>query len=162
MTVEENTTLTIISRLAAPLAILALLPFGVALASDLPSRKAGLWVVKSQDNAFANWSACIDDSKDDFVNSDVWSDFGKECKLTSITKTAEGQTLLSECVMASTGKVKLRVDFSGDFQSEYRFQSTTEFTGADGKAERQSFSIQATYAGQCPAGLKPGQKKMAR
>lgn len=149
------------SRCAA-LTIMALLPAGIAAASDLPSRKAGLWVITSKDNPFANWSACVGDSKDNFIDTDVWDNFASECQVAHTEKTADGQTVFAYCESGLTGKVKLLVEFSGDFQKEYRFQSTTVFTGKTGQEEGQTFTVHAHYAGECPADLSVGKKKMAR
>lgn len=148
-------------RRAACLAVTALLLPAAGSASDLPPRKAGLWIVTSKDNPFANWSACVDDSKDDVINTDIWTDFAAECEVLHTEKTEKGRTLLAQCQSGLTGKVKLLVELSGDFQSQYHLESTTVFAGKDGE-EAQSFTIDARHGGECPTGMLPGQKKMAR
>lgn len=149
------------SRRAACLAITALLLPAAGSASDLPLRKPGLWIVTSKDNPFANWSACVDDSKDNFINTDIWTNFSAECEVRHREKTAQRVTLFAYCESGLTGKVKLLLEFSGDFQSHYHLESTTAFAGKDGE-EGQSFTIDARYGGECPTGMLPGQKKMAR
>lgn len=56
-----------------------LLPSGPVFTGQLPQRKAGLWVVTSEDNAFADRKRCVDDTRYNLLDSDVWSDFGDEC-----------------------------------------------------------------------------------
>lgn len=140
---------------------LVMLPPVATAASEPPPRKAGLWVVTSKDNPFANWSACVGDKKDNFIDSDVWDNFANECQVAHTEKTADGETVFAYCESALSGKVKLLLEFSGDFQSEYKFQSTTVFTGKTGQEEGQTFTVDGRYAGVCPADLPVGRKKMA-
>ncbi|WP_421359137.1 DUF3617 domain-containing protein [Agrobacterium rosae] len=160
-TTTEEMKLNRLLRRAAHLLILMLLPCGMAVASDLPSRKAGLWIITSKDNPFANWSACIDDRLDNFINSDVWSDFEQECESVSINKTMKGQKLTAMCKHGSPNEVALIVEFSGDFQSRYQFRSTTK-NAERMDEEGQTFTVDGNYAGECPADLPPGKKTMTR
>ncbi|NTJ44014.1 hypothetical protein G6L28_15540 [Agrobacterium larrymoorei] len=150
------------SRLAVAFAISAVQLPSVAGASELPTRKPGMWVIASEDNAFANWVTCIESGNDDFVNSDIWTGYRKECKGISITRTAVGQRLTADCDDGMGGNVKLGLDFAGDFQTAYVLQSKTEFAGLNGQLKQQIFTIEARYAGECPADLAPGKKKMGR
>lgn len=121
-----------------------------------------MWIIKSADNPFANWTTCVGADEDSFIETDVWDDYKDECRNASLTETAKGQRLVADCETGSMGKVKLAVDFSGNFQSAYGFRSTTEFKGLGGGVEQQTFTIEANYGGECPADLPPGKKKMAR
>ena len=149
-------------RYAAYFLGLAVLPSIATAASEPPPRKAGLWVVTSKDNPFANWSACVGNSNDNVIDSDIWDNFAKECQVAHTEKTADGQTVFAYCESGLTGKVKLLVEFSGDFQKDYHLESTTVFTGKTGQEEGQTFTIDGHYAGACPADLPVGKKKMAR
>lgn len=151
-----------ISSLVVQLAILSLLPWGGASGSELPKRKAGMWTIKSADNPFANWTTCVGADDDGFIETDVWDDYKNECRSTALTETAKGQQLVADCETGSLGKVKLVVEFSGDFQNAYGFQSATEFVGSGGQIEQQTFTVEASYGGECPADLPPGKRKMAR
>ncbi len=150
------------TQFSTHLAIATLLPLAAVAAQDFPARKAGLWEIKSKDNPFANWTTCIGAGKDNFVDSDVWTDFGKECKVVTSKKNGAGQTLVANCEAAGTGKVKLTVDYSGNFESAYSFKSISEFKDSGGNITRQVFNVKATYRGECPADLGPGKKKMQR
>lgn len=159
---QEKTKLNKIARFTTTVAVFTMLPLAAVAAEDLPARKAGLWEITSTDNPFGNWITCIGKGKDNFVESDVWSDFEKECKVVSSKKTGAVQTLVANCEAAGTGKVKLNVEFSGDFEKQYSFKSMTEFKDTTGNLTQQIFNVKADYGGECPASLVPGQKQMKR
>lgn len=142
--------------------VAAFLPMtSMACASDMPSRAPGLWVVTSEDNPHANWSMCVDDSKSDFVDTDVWKNFGKECKVTAFQKDGSKHSLDAACDLGDGTQAKMQLSFSGDFRRSYRFQSVTSFAVGN-EAMSQTVMAEAVFAGQCPAELKPGMKKMQR
>ena len=159
---EKERHLHRILRLIAHAAVVTALSLGAASATEVPARKSGLWIVKSQDNAFANWKMCVNDKNNTFLNSDVWSNFKKECKVRSLTGNGNGYTLISNCNSSLTGDVRLIVDFSGDFRTAYTFKSNTETMGLSQQVDRQTITVSASFAGECPAGMRPGMKRMGR
>ncbi len=146
-----------------PYCVLALFSLSAAAnATDLPKRQSGLWTFDSPDNSFVNGSLCVDDTNTNFMSTDVWSDFEHECEITrSVTDRSNGELTLT-CRTATTGETKLAVTYDGDFQSRYRYAFVASFTGVDGKDERISSIVEATFQGQCPADMKPGMRTLGR
>ena len=133
-----------------------------ATAMDIPARAAGLWILKSQDNPFADWSICIDETKNDFIDTDVWNNFADECEVTASNIQGSSGKIEATCELTEKSGAQLELTFSGDFKSGYSFESVTEFVDAAGKTEKLHVGAEVTYAGECPAELKPGMKKMTR
>ncbi len=148
-------------RRFAGIVAVSFLAFSAAIAADFPTRATGLWILKSPDNPFADWSLCVDDSKGHFVDSDVWSDFTTECTVVTSRWDGDQGALEADCALRGTGDVKLTLTYSGDFEKSYRFQSVTSFKVA-GDQTSQTNTAEVTFAGQCPAELRPGMKKMTR
>lgn len=133
-----------------------------ASAEDVPARTTGLWILKSQDNPFADWSICIDETRNDFIDTDVWDNFANECEVTASSIQGASGKIEATCKLTEKSNAELQVTFSGDFRSGYSFESVTEFVDAAGKTEKLHVGARVSYAGKCPAELKPGMKKMAR
>ena len=148
-------------RILTGMAAVSLFIAPTVLAADVPSRAPGLWTLTSKDNPFADWSMCVDDSHGHFIDSDVWSDFEKECKVTTSSFDGSHGAIKADCELGGTGDVKLALTYSGDFQKSYRFESVTGFKAA-GEQVSQTIRAEVKFAGQCPAELRPGMKKMTR
>jgi hypothetical protein len=143
-------------------ALLSVCIISPAAANDIPPRTAGLWLLKSQDNPFADWSICINETRNDFIDTDVWDNFANECEVTSSNTKGSSGKIEATCKLTDKTDAKLQLTFSGDFKSGYGFESVTEFVDAAGKKDTIEVSAKVTYAGECPAELKPGMKKMTR
>jgi len=146
--------------IGAALASVALI--SPACADDIPARTTGLWVLKSEDNPFANWSMCIDETRNDFIDTDVWNNFADECEVTASNTSGSSGKIEATCKLTEKSDAKLQLTFSGDFKSDYSFESVTSFVDAAGKMNTLHASAKVTHAGECPAELKPGMKKMTR
>ena len=44
-------------------ALLSVFLISPAAAKDIPPRTAGLWLLKAEDNPFADWSMCIEEAR---------------------------------------------------------------------------------------------------
>lgn len=148
-------------RFLAGIAVVSLPIAPAALAADFPGRKPGLWILTSKDNPFADWSMCVGDSKNHFIDSDVWSDFDKECEVMTSSWNGNEGALEAGCELSGTGNVKMALTYAGDFQKSYRFESITSFKAA-GEQVSQTIRAEVKFAGQCPVELRPGMKKMTR
>lgn len=145
---------------ALGLSLAGLLSSGAAFAGDLPQRKAGLWTVTSQDNAFADWKMCVDDTLYNLVESDVWSDFKDECVVQSFERDGDNYKLAAKCDSSFAGAADLSVALDGDFSTRYRLSIRTESPGMGGQTVVQSSTLNAKFVGACPEGLAPGAKEM--
>lgn len=144
----------------AGLLLAGLLLSAPAFANALPQRKAGLWAVTSQDNAFADWKMCVDDARYNLVESDVWSDFTDECAVQSHEREGESYKFTAKCESGATGAVDLSVTLTGDFSTHYRLSVRTESAGPGGHTVVQSSTLDANFVGACPKELAPGAKEM--
>lgn len=133
-----------------------------AAAKDIPARQAGLWTLKAEDNPFADWSMCISETRNDFLDTDVWDNFANECKVTAASTSGSSGKIEATCKLSETTDATLQVTFSGDFKTGYSFESVTRFVNALGKSNTLHADAKVTYAGNCPAELKPGMKKMTK
>lgn len=143
-------------------ALLSAFLISPAAAKDIPPRTAGLWLLKAEDNPFADWSMCIEETKNDFLDSDVWDNFANECKVTGSSTGKSSGKINATCKLTEKTDAKLQVTFSGDFKTGYSFESVTQFADALGKTNTLHANAKVTYAGKCPAELKPGMKKMTK
>lgn len=133
-----------------------------AFASDLPPRAAGLWILKSKDNPLADWSICLNEKRNGFIDTDVWSNFDNECEVTASDTHDSSGKIVSDCKLDEKTGAKLHVTFSGDFKKSYSFESVTEFIDATGRKNKLYAQAEGTFAGRCPSELKPGMKKMTK
>jgi len=86
---------------------------------------------------------------------------GQQCAKNAVTPTSTGYAIDMECksngmTMAIAGTV------SGDFSTSYRTELTTKMSGANlppAASQAIKSSVDSTYAGACPAGMKPGETK---
>ena len=86
---------------------------------------------------------------------------GQDCKKNSVTPTASGYAIEMECT-ANGMTTAIAGTVSGDFSTSYRTELTTKMSGANiPPAAQQEIksSVDSTYAGACPAGMKPGETK---
>lgn len=86
---------------------------------------------------------------------------GQSCSKNLVSPTASGYAVDMECAangmtMAIAGTV------SGDFSSHYRTELVTKMSGPNLPPAAQApikSSVESTYAGACPAGMKPGESR---
>jgi Protein of unknown function (DUF3617) len=96
-----------------------------AAAADMPSRKAGLWEIKTQvANHPMTMRQCIDATTDQAMQSHAASS-GTNCSRRDVQKTATRMTVDSVCTVA--GKtVTSHIVVNGSFDSNYTMAITSE------------------------------------
>ncbi|GEM_PF-1118229 len=152
----------VFKRASVGAVLLSVFLISPAAAEDIPPRTAGLWLLKADDNPFADWSMCIEETRNDFLDSDVWDNFADECNVTASSIRKSSGKIEAICKLTDKVDAKLQVTFSGDFRTGYSFESVTQFADALGKTNTLHANAKVTYAGECPTELKPGMKKMTR
>lgn len=140
-------------------ALLAAWPPAAVAADDFPKRQTGLWVFDSPDNRLVKGSLCVDDTHTNFIETDIWSNFARECGITNSVGKLTSREIEANCKSSMTGKVKLTVTYDGDFASRYHFVSVSLFEGMDGKDDQLISTVEAVYQGQCPDNMKPGMRR---
>jgi hypothetical protein len=138
--------------------LLALLPVSVAVAVELPVRKAGLWEMKVLSGGSApemTMQQCTDETTDKDMST-AMSPMAKEmCSKQDIQKTAAGYVTDSVCGIAGM-TIKSHAEITGDFNSAYTVKSTSHSErGAAGVRDTTS-TIEAKWLGACKADQKPG------
>lgn len=133
-------------------------------AQDLPARKAGLWKMSvSAPGAPAgvgDSQQCIDARTDaDLQRKSVQTGPG-ECTQTAVRKTSAGHEFESIC-KTPQGRSVIAVRISGDPRSAYTVVTTHREEPARKGVPDQTITIRATWAGACPADMKPGDVRMA-
>jgi len=87
---------------------------------------------------------------------------GQSCSKNSVTKTADGYAIDSECT-ASGMTVTSKGTVTGDFSTSYAVDMSSKMSGPNIPAAAQQemkTKIEAQYLGACPADMKPGQSKL--
>ena len=150
-------------KLVSP-AMAALLVAGAAAAQDLPSRKTGLWEMQMQMQGMPGGMGsqhCIDAKTDaDLQRRAMSGEEGEKCALKSSRRTAKGYEMEAECSSAQ-GKTFVKSVASGDFNAAYRVDTTARFEPPRHGMRDAQMVINARHAGACPAGMQPGQVRMA-
>jgi hypothetical protein len=129
---------------------------------NLPARKAGLWQMSMAVAGFPMVTKqCVDAATDKAMmqksfarNADKCSEFTSARKGTTITVDAT-------CSLAGGAVARTHAVISGDFQSEYTVDATTDMTGGPAQVPRHSEIRQdVKWLGACPANMKPGDIEM--
>lgn len=143
---------------AAPVSAMAAAPIGP------PQRKAGLWAqTMTGQGMHQTMKMCLDSDTD--AKMAIWGQaMSKDnpCSKNSVTPTAGGWKFESECDMGGAGHLVSTGTATGDFNSKYTVKINSVTTGssmpqANGAHE---MSIDATWEGACPAGMKAGDVNM--
>lgn len=147
------------------LALLALaVPAAGALAQDLPARKAGLWdVTMTMPGMPGPMGAqhCVDPATDAAMQRQAMqADPSQKCTQKSFKRTATGYEIEAECVSAE-GKAAMTMRVAGDFSKAYEMDSTMRFDPPRRGQREMTMKTTARHAGACPAGMAPGQIRMA-
>ena len=142
-----------------------LLPAGIAIATNHPDLKEGLWSVHTQniDNpgnkkSEGNFTLCRSHASDQAVEARV-----KEMKgCTKSNESFEGNKYSIEmhCTVASTViETKGSTTFSGDTSTHTESHAT--YTPALGGISESTMIQDQKYIGACPAGVQPGDRTNA-
>jgi hypothetical protein len=128
---------------------------------DVPARKAGEWkiaIVPETAGAAPNmtFQLCLDADSDKALMAKGLTMAGGQCQVTSKTRNGD-QTIYDSACDLGAMKTTSHVVLSGDFQSSYSMQITSDTTGGPAKLPKHSAMTQtATWMGPCSAGMQPG------
>jgi Protein of unknown function (DUF3617) len=122
-----------------------------AVAADMPSRKAGLWEIKTQvANRPMTMQQCIDATTDQAMQSHAASS-GTNCAKRDVQKTATGITVDSVCTIAGKTMTS-HIVVNGSFDSNYTMTITNE--GGALPAAR-TITLDAKWLGPCKSPATP-------
>lgn len=148
-----------IALLAAACAVAA-----SAGAQELPARKPGLWEMSTQITGMpggATAQQCVDAGSDADMQRRALSRDGKEqCTQKSFRRTADGYEMRVEC-SGPEGRSTVDAKAAGDFAASYRMVNHVSFDPPRHGVAQADMTITAHHAGACPAGMKPGEVRMA-
>lgn len=145
--------------MAAVLCLLAATP-GVALALELPVRKAGLWEMKmlraGSPTPEMTMQQCTDETTDKDMST-AFSPMAKEmCSKQDIQKTSTGYVTNSVCNISGMS-IKSRGEIVGDFNAAYTVKSTSHTEGGPAGVPRDSTTIiEAKWLGACKSDQRAG------
>jgi Protein of unknown function (DUF3617) len=139
------------------------IPAGLALADDIsfPARKAGEWQIKmTPETAGAvpamTMQLCLDAATDAEMMQTGLSVKKDICPEMNMTRDGDTIVIDAKCnlgVMKTTSHTVI----SGDFQSAYTMNITSDIEGAPkGMPAHSEMTQEATWVGECPAGMVPG------
>jgi hypothetical protein len=126
-------------------------------ADELPSRKVGLWEVKtSLDNRSGPplvIKQCIDAATDQMLQSNAGPYSQEACTKRDVQRSANSMTIDSTCAVAGkTGTAHAVV--VGSFDSAYTMTVTAQGEGTPGG--KMTMTMEGKWLGPCTADQKPG------
>jgi hypothetical protein len=143
---------------------LALLMAAASTAAELPTRKAGLWEIKTtSDDGSAPpqvMQQCIDAATDKQMNQQFGASAGVICSKNDIKKS--GSTIVADATCNFAGATTTtHAVYTGDFNSAYTAKVTTTIEGGAAKtmpglAGPKNSTMEAKWLGVCKPGQKPG------
>lgn len=131
-----------------------------AAAAELPSRKAGLWEVKT---SFENrgvaqtFQQCIDAATDQMLQSSAGPFSADACAKREVQKSGDTTTIDSTCTLGGKTATS-RAVVTGSFDSAYTMTVTSQ---SEGTAASRTITMAAKWIGPCAADQKPGDMIMA-
>ena len=133
---------------------------------ETPKRKPGLWkqtIFVEDINALQTATVCLDADAD--AKMAWWAQQGVRggCAKNDMRRQPDGSWKFSSvCEMA--GGIKMTTDGTavGDFQSKYEVKAETTTSGAPMAQMNgtRTVTIDASWQGACPAGMKPGDMEL--
>jgi hypothetical protein len=130
-----------------------------ASASELPTRKPGLWEVKTSigGNARAlNVQQCIDAATDQMLQSNAGPFAASSCPEREVKRQDASITIDSRCTIK--GKpASAHAIITGNLDSAYSMTVTSE----GGDLAAASMTVDGKWLGACAAGQQPGDVMMA-
>jgi Protein of unknown function (DUF3617) len=139
-------------RLGAALFLLVVSAVSIS-AAELPTRKAGLWEVKTTASAGRSiqFQECVDAKTDQAMQAQVGSMPQRDCSKRDVQKSGDTTTIDSVCTVAGKTRTS-HVVISGSFDSGYTMAITSQ---GDAPAPRTT-TMSAKWLGPCAADQKPG------
>jgi Protein of unknown function (DUF3617) len=143
------------------LLVLAFFPM-IALAAELPSRKPGLWEVKTSFES-GNVPAqvirqCVDASTDQMMQARSVGSSQRECSKRDVQRSGNTITIDSTCTVAGKTRTS-HIVITGSFDSAYTMTLTAQGEGAP--AGSRSMTMAVKWIGACAADQKHGDMIMA-
>jgi hypothetical protein len=124
-----------------------------AAAAEMPSRKAGLWEVKTDTGSpqvpQVSIRQCIDASTDQVMQSNAGPPGGAphQCTQSNVQKSGDTTTVDSTCTVAGQSKTTHMV-ITGSFDSAYTMAVTVQ--------SGRTITMNAKWLGPCAADQRPG------
>jgi hypothetical protein len=132
---------------------------------DMPLMKEGLWKIRMVDSAPGQkptdntYTLCRDHAYDQKAR-DLARKFLTACTTNSSSNFGSKRTVVMTCKVAgSTVTSKSTLTFSGDTQ--FHTETTSTFTPALYGQTQDTMMQDQTFLGACPAGMHPGDRKLA-
>ena len=139
------------------ISILAMLCLSVsAAAAEMPSRKAGLWEIKTNTGRpnvpQVSIRQCIDAATDKMMQSNAGPPSAqRQCTQTNVQKSGDTVTIESTCTVAGKSVTSHAV-VTGSFDSSYTMNVTTQ----GGPSGGGNVTMTAKWLGPCAADQRPG------
>jgi hypothetical protein len=144
-------------RFAGAISLLVLICVSPAMAAELPSRKPGLWQVKTSidnNNAQARViQQCIDAATDQMLQSSAGPFAPSACPERGVKRSESSMTIDSACLVGGKAATAHSV-VTGSFDSEYTMTVTSQ--GDDLPGGKMTMTMEARWLGPCTADQKPG------
>ena len=135
-------------------------PASGAHPAALPQRAPGLWEQKITTSGMTQVSqVCLDKAAEQRLT--WWGQHAGEgaCSAAQVTpRPGGGWSFASTCNMGDNGVTATKGEVTGDFAKAYKLEAQSTITGASAPQMNGShaMTLEATWKGPCPAGLKPG------
>ena len=128
-----------------------------AVAVDMPTRKAGLWEIKtsteSRSGAGTTIQQCIDATTDQMMMSGGGPLAQSACPKRDVQRSGDTVTIDSTCTFKDKTATTHAVA-TGSFDSAYTMTVTTQSDAVPGG--KMTMTMAAKWLGPCAAGQKPG------
>jgi len=149
-------------RLIRTISVVTLAVTMPALAAELPTRKAGLWEIKT---SFENRSGvvpviqqCIDAATDQLMQSSAGAFAKGACSKREVQRSGNTITIDSACTLGGKTATAHAV-ITGSFDSTYTMTVTSQSESLPGG--KMTMTMEAKWLGPCAADQKPGDMMMA-
>jgi hypothetical protein len=144
-------------RTIGAMAVLVLAGVLPVLAAELPSRKAGLWEVRtsfeSGNGAGLAVQQCIDASTDQMMQSSAGPLGRAACSRRDVKKAGDAVTIDSTCTLAGKTATSHAV-IAGSFDNAYTMTVTSQSDALPGG--KMAMTVVAKWLGPCAADQRPG------
>jgi hypothetical protein len=143
-------------RFAATGAVLGLIYLPSAPAAELPSRKPGLWEVRTMignSNIPRLIQQCIDASTDQMLQSNAGPFSASTCREREVKRSGNSVTIDSTCTMGGKPATSQAL-VTGNFDSRYTMTVTSQSEELPGG--KMTMTMEAKWLGPCAADQKPG------
>jgi Protein of unknown function (DUF3617) len=144
-------------RTVGTIAVLVLASVLPVLAAELPSRKAGLWEVRTsfdnRNGAGLTVRQCIDASTDQMMQSSAGPLAQAACSRRDLQKSGDTVTIDSTCTLAGKTATSHAV-ITGSFDNAYTMTVTSQSDALPGG--KMAMTVVAKWLGPCAPDQKPG------